>query len=280
MTLSDRIQQLLDNTKTSQSELEKILGFGKGTITKWKGNTAPSADKLLKIAEYFGVTIDYLMTGRTGNNVGSPCPDCGLMYEPNDFDDVKYHERLHSSWKKAVEKYGKLYCNYAEREKLKGDNRAIRNNSSLSLSERYNAELLVLRCLFSRSLERNQFELNHVNFEGYVAMMLNNEKYRDNLDEELCNKLLNEYGTLSGIKNGESYYYPEENTAEFNKLVSSYTQLNSNNKKKIINYGKNLLNIQQAEEEQKHLIPVAAHERTDIEVTEEMRKHDDAFFDE
>ncbi len=29
-----------------------------------------------------------------------------------------------------------------------------------------------------------------------------------------------------------------------------------------------------------HLIPVAAHERTDIEVTEEMKKYDDAFFDE
>ena len=29
-----------------------------------------------------------------------------------------------------------------------------------------------------------------------------------------------------------------------------------------------------------HLTPQAAHERTDIEVTEEMRKHDDAFFDE
>lgn len=29
-----------------------------------------------------------------------------------------------------------------------------------------------------------------------------------------------------------------------------------------------------------HLIPNAAHERTDIEVTEEMKKHDDAFFEE
>lgn len=29
-----------------------------------------------------------------------------------------------------------------------------------------------------------------------------------------------------------------------------------------------------------HLTPVAAHERTDIEVTEEMKRHDDAFFDE
>ncbi|WAJ24017.1 helix-turn-helix domain-containing protein [Lacrimispora xylanolytica] len=32
--------------------------------------------------------------------------------------------------------------------------------------------------------------------------------------------------------------------------------------------------------EKPHLLPNAAHERTDIEVTEEMKKHDDAFFDE
>lgn len=33
-------------------------------------------------------------------------------------------------------------------------------------------------------------------------------------------------------------------------------------------------------EDKSHLMPVAAHERTDIEVTEEMKKYDDAFFDE
>lgn len=70
MTLSDRIQQLIIQNSTSQSELEKRLGFGKGTISKWKGNTAPSADKLQKIAEYFGVTIDYLMTGNSEDDNG------------------------------------------------------------------------------------------------------------------------------------------------------------------------------------------------------------------
>lgn len=64
MSLSDRIQHLSEVRGISQSELEKALGFGKGTISKWKGTTAPSADKLLKIAEYFDVTIDYLMTGK------------------------------------------------------------------------------------------------------------------------------------------------------------------------------------------------------------------------
>ncbi|MGL5436837.1 MAG: helix-turn-helix domain-containing protein [Lachnospiraceae bacterium] len=225
MTLSERIQLLINQNGISQSELEKVLGFGKGTITKWKGTTAPAADKLLKIAEHFGVTIDYLMTGRTGNNVGSPCPDCGLTYEPNDYDDVKYHERLHTAWEVAVKKYGKIYCNYGERERIKGENRAIRNNKALSLNDRYDAELLVLRCLFSRSLQRNQFELDHVRFERYVAMMMNNEKYISHLDEELREKLMDDYGTLDGIKNGESYYYPEENTidllnADINDMAS------------------------------------------------------------
>lgn len=100
MTLSDRIQLLLDKTKTSQSELEKILGFGKGTITKWKGTTAPSADKLQKIAEHFGVTIDYLMTGRTDNNIFNPCRDCGLSYNDNDPDG--------ELCKKIISKYGTL----------------------------------------------------------------------------------------------------------------------------------------------------------------------------
>lgn len=62
---------------------------------------------------------------------------------------------------------------------------------------------------------------------------------------------------------------------ESNRLIKNYEQLSDINKKKVIDYSDNLLKIQQMEEEQEHLIPVAAHERTDIEVTDEMRKHDD-----
>ncbi|WP_333647966.1 helix-turn-helix domain-containing protein [Lacrimispora sp.] len=210
MTLSDRIQQLINERNISQSELEKKLGFGKGTISKWKGSTVPSADKLQKIAEYFGVTLDYLMTGRTGSTLLTKCPDCGLEYAADEYDDVKYHEKNHLRWEKAVNKFGKLYCNYAENERIKGENRNIRNNLSLPLKDRYDAELLVLRCLFSRSVDANNFNLNHVNFEQYVAMMMNNEKYRKHLDTELSEKIIKEYGILSGIANGESIYYPQE----------------------------------------------------------------------
>ena len=48
------------------------------------------------------------------------------------------------------------------------------------------------------------------------------------------------------------------------RLIDNYNQLSDTNKKKVVNYSDNLLAIQKAEEEQLHLIPDAAHDRTDI----------------
>lgn len=56
------------------------------------------------------------------------------------------------------------------------------------------------------------------------------------------------------------------------KIMDSFSQLNDENKKKSIAYTENLLSNQKLEEE---LTVNAAHERTDIEVTDEMCQHDD-----
>lgn len=59
------------------------------------------------------------------------------------------------------------------------------------------------------------------------------------------------------------------------QLLSSFTKLNNQNKKKVITYTENLLKLEEMEQEQENLLLSAAHERTDIEVTDEMKKHDD-----
>ena len=48
------------------------------------------------------------------------------------------------------------------------------------------------------------------------------------------------------------------------RLIDNYGQLSDINKKKVVNYSDNLLAIQKMEEEQSHLMPDAAHDRTDI----------------
>lgn len=44
----------------SLSQLEKELAFSKGQIGKWK-KSAPSVDKITLVADYFDVSIDYLV---------------------------------------------------------------------------------------------------------------------------------------------------------------------------------------------------------------------------
>lgn len=62
MTTFERIEALRKEKKISQGNLEKELGFSNGSISKWKKST-PTPDRLQKLATYFGVSIEYLMTG-------------------------------------------------------------------------------------------------------------------------------------------------------------------------------------------------------------------------
>ena len=60
MTLKERIKMLANSDGLSIPKLEEELGFGGGTISRWD-KSAPAADKLAKIADRFGVTVDFLL---------------------------------------------------------------------------------------------------------------------------------------------------------------------------------------------------------------------------
>lgn len=62
MTVYERIEKLRKERKLSQAKLEKELSFSNGSVSKWKTST-PTSERLQKLADYFGVTVDYLMTG-------------------------------------------------------------------------------------------------------------------------------------------------------------------------------------------------------------------------
>lgn len=60
MTLVDRIRTLANQRDMSLPQLEVKLGLGNGTISRWK-TSSPNTDKLQKIADYFNVSMDYLL---------------------------------------------------------------------------------------------------------------------------------------------------------------------------------------------------------------------------
>lgn len=60
MSIYNTIKTLCDRRGIAVTALEKELGFGRGAIGKMK-NSHPSAQRIQKVADYFGVSVDYLM---------------------------------------------------------------------------------------------------------------------------------------------------------------------------------------------------------------------------
>ena len=65
-----RIKELCQKRGISVNKLESIVGMSQYSITRWK-NSSPTVDKLLRVAQYFRVSLDYLV-GQT--DVSSPNP--------------------------------------------------------------------------------------------------------------------------------------------------------------------------------------------------------------
>ena len=56
-----RIKELCAENNITINKLESELGMSQYSIGRWKSSTSPTIDKISKIAEYFHVSIDYLV---------------------------------------------------------------------------------------------------------------------------------------------------------------------------------------------------------------------------
>lgn len=66
MDMKERIRHLCKINHVSMNRVEGDLGFGKGYLSKL-GTSKPNAEKLKKIADYFNVSLDFIMTGKEEN---------------------------------------------------------------------------------------------------------------------------------------------------------------------------------------------------------------------
>ncbi len=69
-------EQLLQKYSISAYKVAKEAGVTQTALSNWKsGRSTPTAKTLQKIADYFGVTIDYLMTGDNSSEQGLTARD-------------------------------------------------------------------------------------------------------------------------------------------------------------------------------------------------------------
>ncbi|WP_124065720.1 helix-turn-helix transcriptional regulator [Clostridium sp. E02] len=56
--------KLLETRGVKAADVCRGTGLPSSLFSEWKrGKSTPKADKMKKIADYFGITVDYLMTG-------------------------------------------------------------------------------------------------------------------------------------------------------------------------------------------------------------------------
>lgn len=177
--LGDKIKELRNEKNIYQQDLATALMVSKSTVAMWETNKrVPDKTMLIKIAEYFDITVDYLL------------------------------EEEHRA--SAIQKYGFCYTPEEVNEK-KAESRHRISSGKLSDPELINEAVTVLKALFSRSLAACWYNPKHVSFENYCAMILNQEQRSifGELPEAkyqwLKAKLIKIYGQKPGIEYGTYY---------------------------------------------------------------------------
>lgn len=87
MNCVERVRAICSDRKIPISRLERDLGFSNGYIAQLRKGVFP-ADRLAMIAEYFGVTTDFLLTG----NEKAPTPEDEREIGFDDFTYAFYKE--------------------------------------------------------------------------------------------------------------------------------------------------------------------------------------------
>lgn len=65
--LYNKVKELCRDKNITQKQLADIIGINQNTIKTWE-NKLPNSETLVKIADYFGITTDYLL-GRSSNKL-------------------------------------------------------------------------------------------------------------------------------------------------------------------------------------------------------------------
>jgi transcriptional regulator with XRE-family HTH domain len=85
MTTFERIKNLADNQKISLQKVAIDIGLSENAIYGWK-TRKPKGEDLAKVADYFHVSVDYLL----GRDKTEPTPQTvdlvDLANKPKDFD--------------------------------------------------------------------------------------------------------------------------------------------------------------------------------------------------
>lgn len=99
MDTIDRLNLLQQQSGLNKKELTKVTGISSNAFTAWnKGDAKPGLKQLVKIAQYFNVSLDWLVFGEDAPN--------------NDLENVIKPDFTNPVEKELIDKFRELPDNY------------------------------------------------------------------------------------------------------------------------------------------------------------------------
>lgn len=90
MSILDKVREASRKRGVTMVQLESDLDFPKNSMYKWE-NSKPSIDRVEKVADYLGVSVDYLL-GRTDieeKELGVSAHKEGEDWTPEELDEIE-----------------------------------------------------------------------------------------------------------------------------------------------------------------------------------------------
>ncbi len=214
MNSVDLVKSLCKFRKIPISRLEKDLNFSNGYIGQLKKGTFPD-DRLKQIAEYLGVTVNYLL----GNTDLVMCPICGFGNNPLSEHSELEHLEFHQKFLNLKQKYPFL-MNYSDSKK----------NQLIAIEElrtHHNPEkradifMKYFQALYSQELQMNGYEeIYGMSFnslcERQIDRTLAHSNSYDGINPETIDWLNKKYNIKynSNVVMENSKYYINDDTAK------------------------------------------------------------------
>lgn len=118
--ISNRIDNLLTQMQMKRTDLARATNIPVSTIKNWinEGST-PSADAAFKVANYFGITVEWLVTGKNSENKKQ---DVILSDQENSLIDIyrKLDERDQNALITMAESLLSHYASQDNQESISG----------------------------------------------------------------------------------------------------------------------------------------------------------------
>jgi len=282
-TTADRLNQVMKRYELRQVDILKRaepyckqygIKMGRNDLSQYvSGKVSPGQEKLTVLALALGVSETWLM--------GYDVP-----MERNDYEDPELLKRdaIFEDIEDILKSGGyTLFCdNYDDDYFLikNSHNQTVIGFYDYDLIARYNtlqkkgkitADLLLSsETTFFKYLESLGYCVSRDDTEHEPTIRFGNSTVR--LGSDTLDSLKDRIDTYARAIIDSELLTLQENEIKQERLV----------KERLVKHlqSKNIYSGSQFEKDRSYLMPQAAHERTDIKVTEEMRKHDDAFFDE